>query len=62
MAWQATPASVGQAYLVGDPEEEDFVLVLTLSTDSPFVTPGSNLWCTFDHSFNCNHIERVKNP
>ena len=57
MTWEVKAVSTGQAYLVGDPEEEDFVLILTLSG----VGEGKpNLWCAFDHSFACNHIEKVK--
>jgi hypothetical protein len=61
MTWKVTPVSVGQSYLVGDPEEEDFVLVTTLG--SPFSNPTEqSLWCTFHHDFSCAHIEKVKNP
>jgi hypothetical protein len=42
--------SIGQAFLVGDPEEDDQALVLTLN--------GANdtyFYCFYHNSINCNH-------
>ena len=52
---KAIPVAISQAYLVGLEEEEDFVLVLTVSSDE-----GTQLWCTFHHMDNCNHVDQIR--
>lgn len=54
MTWEVTPTSIGQSYLVGDYESDDYGLVVTLGAVEP------NLWCTTHHSFVCHHTKRVK--
>jgi hypothetical protein len=52
MVWNKVPTSIGQAYLIGDEEDEDgMVLVLTLS---------DGFYCIFHNSEACNHIEAIK--
>jgi len=51
------PVSVGQAFLVGDPEEDDQVLVLKLGTDGPAIA-----YCVFHNSTDCNHTGALQDP